>query len=159
MSTDRARRVEVPSDLPSDPDLTGAHYTSAFELPTPTARSWTPEQWARAVFEGAPLALRGVLLTGWTAVLRLRLGPRPSPKHILGRPIAAADADSITVTARSRLITAHNIVLVRDASVVWTTVVRFERPITRPIWGAAAPIHHLTIPWLLQRARRDAPSA
>ncbi|MFI6984415.1 hypothetical protein ACIBSV_38300 [Embleya sp. NPDC050154] len=80
------------------------------------------------MFEGAPLALRGVLLTGWTAVLRLRLGPRPSPKHILGWPIAAADADSITVTARSRLITAHNIVLVRDVSVVWTTVVRFERP-------------------------------
>ncbi|WP_439680132.1 DUF2867 domain-containing protein [Embleya sp. MST-111070] len=161
----RVRRIVVPdvaapgaessgAGLPGA-GLPGAEYASAFELGTATARARTPEQWARAVFEGSPAVFRGMLLIGWTLVLGLRLGPRPSPTHVLGWSIATSDADSCTVTASSRLVTAHNTLLVRDDGVVWITRVRHERRIGRVVWGAIAPIHHLTVPWLLRRASRS----
>jgi hypothetical protein len=92
---------------------------------------------------------------GWTRVLGLRLGPKLSPDHILGWTIAESDPESITLAARSRLITARNIVLVRADEVVWVTRVHFNRRAARPVWTAAAPLHHLTIPWFLLRADRS----
>ncbi|MFE3203493.1 DUF2867 domain-containing protein [Embleya sp. NPDC059237] len=156
----RVRRIEVPDVAAlgaesSGAELPGAEYASAFELGTATARARTPEQWARAAFEGSPAVFRGMLLIGWTLVLGLRLGPRPSPTHVLGWSIATSDADSCTVTASSHMITARNTLLVRDDAVVWITRVRHERRIGRVVWGAIAPIHHLTVPWILRRASRS----
>ncbi|WP_331766696.1 DUF2867 domain-containing protein [Embleya sp. NBC_00896] len=155
MSSAHARRVEVPPAIGADEEFAGSDYASAFELAVPEAGFRTPEQWARAVFEGAPLVLRWMVTLGWTVVLRLRLGPRRSPEHILGWRIADSGAGSITLTSRSRLITAHNVVVVRDSSVVWVTFVRFDRRIARPVWAVVAPVHHLTIPYLLRRAHRS----
>ena len=54
--------------------------------------------------------------------------------------------------AGSPLLKAQNIVAVGDDVVVWVTEVRFESPLGRVLWGLAAPVHHLTIPFLLTRA-------
>ncbi|MFC1410088.1 hypothetical protein ACEZCY_12535 [Streptacidiphilus sp. N1-12] len=102
----RARRIEVPGEIPGG-GLPDADYASAFELTTPDARALTPAQWARGAFEGAPAPLRPVLLLGWTLVLGLRLGPRPSPDHVLGWPIRDAGPDSVTLEADSRLLAAR----------------------------------------------------
>jgi hypothetical protein len=154
MSTARVRRVEVPSAIDAGDGLTAADYASAFALTTSDAGALTAEQWARATWEGAPGFVRWVLRTGWTLVLGLRLGPRTSPKHILGWPIAASDPTSIALQACSRVITARNIVSVNDGGVTWITIVRFDRALARPMWAMTAPIHHLMIPYLLTRASR-----
>jgi hypothetical protein len=152
MSTAHARRVEVPEGIRASDALGEPDYSSAFELQTQHAHALTAEQWARATWEGAPTLLRWFLVTGWTLVLGLRLGPRPSPQHVLGWLISASDSDSITLQAHSRLLAAHNVVLVNDSSVIWTTIVHFNRPIARTAWALAKPIHHIVIPYLLKRA-------
>lgn len=154
MTTARVRRVEVPQVVPGGEDLTDSDYVSAFELTAPRARARTPEEWARATFEGAPAPLRWLLVGGWTLVLGLRLGPRTSPAHVLGWPVPDSGPDSITLAAASRLLAAHNVVVVDEARVVWVTSVRFHGRVGRAVWAVAAPVHHLAVPFLLGRANR-----
>ncbi|AEM84713.1 DUF2867 domain-containing protein [Streptomyces violaceusniger] len=158
-ATPRARRAAVPGALAARDDLTGAHYASAFALPVPRAGALTAEQWVRAVFEGTPAPLRRFLVLGWTLGLGLRLGPRTSPRHVLGWAVSDAADHSLTLTARSSLVLTHNVVAVEDARVLWATFVRFDRPVGRPLWALAAPVHHRPVPRLLRRAARDAASA
>jgi hypothetical protein len=47
-----------------------------------SAKPRSPAQWARAIFEDAPVAMRWFLLLGWRAGLGLRLGPVHSPAHV-----------------------------------------------------------------------------
>ncbi|MEU4997061.1 DUF2867 domain-containing protein [Streptomyces sp. NPDC086554] len=156
MSTPRARRVEVPQSLRSSEIFKDSNYASAFELATPDARSRTPEQWGRTTFEGAPALLQRVLRLGWTLVLGLRMGGRSEPGHVLGWLISDSGSESMTLESHSGLVATYNVVEVTDASVVWATSVRFNRRFSRVIWGMAAPVHHLAVPYLLKRASRSA---
>jgi hypothetical protein len=59
----RARRVAAALETratDNQPD-----YRDAFEVPTSSTDTRTPEQWARAVFESAPSPVRWFLLLGW----------------------------------------------------------------------------------------------
>jgi hypothetical protein len=149
-------RVAVAPDVLAG--LPGAQYSLAFELSDPVARSRTPEVWARAVFEGAPPLWRWVLTLGWRFGLGLRLGPIPSRWHVQGWPIVSSEAQSITLAAQSRWLSARAVFVVSDDSVTWVTLVRYDRPLGRVLWRAAAPIHHLTVPPLLRRAARVRPT-
>jgi hypothetical protein len=121
------------------------------------------------VFEGAPGLLRPVLVAAWSVGLGLRLGPRTSAGHVLGWEIAHADAGTVVLHAGSRLLDAWNVVVAPGADgaadgaeggadggadLVWATFVRFDRPAGRLLWAAAAPVHHLVLPYLLRRAGR-----
>ncbi|MCF3101293.1 DUF2867 domain-containing protein [Streptomyces roseoverticillatus] len=152
MTTSRVRRVRVPRDAPGVGAFTAPGYASAFELTAPGTPSLTPEQWARTAFEGAPGALRRLLVTSWSGILGLGLGPRPSPRHVLGWLVSESGPGSVTLEARSRLMTARNVIGVDGTKVVWTTLVRFEQRMGRLVWSAAAPVHHAVIPCLLTRA-------
>ena len=127
-------------------------YTAAFELvlPQPTTRS--PEDWARAVFEGAPMALRRFIRAGWRFPLGFQLGPPGSPAHVLGSRIISADRTMIVLEQRSSLMTAHNIVFVERTRIVWTTLVRYQHPLARPLWSVSTALHHRILPRLLTRA-------
>lgn len=152
----RVHRIEVPRRITREAGFAAFDYASAFELASSGAPSRAPESWARAVFEDAPRLLRWVLLRGWRLGLGLRLGPRPSPGHVLGWAVSDAGPDTVTLGARSGLIDARNIILVEDSRVVWVTLVRFERRPGGLLWAAAAPVHHLTVPYLVRRAARRA---
>jgi hypothetical protein len=149
------QRVDVP-DRVADADPSGrSDYASAFRLSTARARNRTPELWARAVFEQAPALLRPILVFGWRVGLGLRLGPRPSPGFVLGWSVRSAGPDTVTLGAESRLLRAQNLVVVDESSVTWVTLVRFERPLARPIWAVTSVVHHRVIPYLLGRAARS----
>jgi hypothetical protein len=152
MASVGARRVEVPVEIRARHDGPASGYASAFELPIGARRFLTPEQWARATFEGAPALLRVFLTTSWRYGLGLRLGARASPDHVLGWPISSSGSDSITLEARSRLMVAQNIVVVSDPTVVLVTLVQFNRRAGRALWAVATPVHVRVIPHLLQRA-------
>jgi hypothetical protein len=147
-----ARRVEVPVEIQTRHDAPRSDYASAFELPIGARRFLTPEQWARATFEGAPAFLRVFLAAAWKYGLGLRLGTRASPDHVLGWLISSSGSDSITLHARSRLMVAQNIVAVSDSTVVLVTLVQFDRRAGRALWAVATPVHNRVIPYLLQRA-------
>jgi hypothetical protein len=152
--TGQARRIDLPGALAHSDE----GYASAFALATPRARAMTSEQWARAVFEQGPAPLRSFVEVGWRALLGLRLGPRHSPGHVAGWTIAAVDErpDTVTLTAESRLLRARNVVAVDEGVVEWVTTVQFDRRLGRIAWTLAAPVHSVTIPYLLTRAERAA---
>jgi hypothetical protein len=147
-----AHRVEVPDEIAARPDLPQSGYASAFELPIGARKFLTPEQWARATFEGAPALLRVFLELAWKYGLGLRLGAPTSPDHVLGWLISSSGSGSITLEARGRLMVAHNIVAVSDSAVVLVTLVHFNRRAGRVLWGGATPVHNRVIPYLLGRA-------
>ncbi len=154
MPTHRARRVDVAAGVATDGGA--ADYASSFAVCVPDAGGRSAQEWARAVFEGAPVVLRWFLILGWKVVLRLRLGPPKSPDHVLGWQIAStpqtAEPQTTTLRAASSLVTAHKVLVVDDARVTVTTVVRYERPWARLVWSAIAPVHHRLEPLLLTRA-------
>jgi len=112
------------------------------------------EQWALAVWEGAPRIVRWFLRFGWRFFLGLRLGPPGSPTHVLGWRIVDDCRDMVTLQAPSVLIAGHNVVIVQESSVLWTTLVRYERPIARPIWRLIELVHRIVLPYTLTRASK-----
>jgi hypothetical protein len=158
------RRVEVPAQIAATFARSTANYAVAFALTEPGVESRTPLQWARAVFEDAPAALRWFVVFGWRHVLGLRLGPRPSDGHVLGWAISGGDLveGSVALTAQSPFLRASNIVAVEETTVTWVTLVHYSGAAARPLWAIARPIHRLTIPYRLGRAadamRQDAGS-
>ncbi|MEV0282014.1 hypothetical protein AB0I22_37335 [Streptomyces sp. NPDC050610] len=112
----------------------------------------SPEQWARSVFEGAPGVVRWFLVTGWRSALRLRLGPRPAPTHVLGWRIVTMATDVIVLELTSALMTARLVLRSEGVRVVLTTFVRYEHRAARAIWSCAAPTHRRIVPYLLRRA-------
>lgn len=156
MRAGRARRVEVPEELPRGLAAVAYDYVSVFELSTPTPQVLTPEQWARATWETAPRLVRLLMAVGWRFVLGLRLGPTGSPRYVLGWLIAASDERSIVVEASSPLISTRNALVVDGVGVRWFTAVRFDGRGAAPLWSLVAPVHHALIPYLLTGASRSA---
>ena len=144
----RARRVAatVGDHAPA------SDYADSFTVSGPEGR--TAEQWARATFEGAARPVRWVLVLGWRVVLGLRLGPRPSPDHVLGWQIIDNSPDEIRLELRSPATTARLVVHVDGARVQLTTLVDHERRRSRPLWAVLAPVHRQFVPYLLTRAAR-----
>jgi hypothetical protein len=111
------------------------------------------EQWARSTFEDAPAALLALILAGWTAGLGLKLGPRPSPDHVLGWKITKRTPQLVLFSVRARMIGHAQFVLQTESSrVLLTNFVRYETPWARPLWATVQPLHHLIIPYLLTHA-------
>ena len=150
----RVQRVEVPAQIADSAEYSTANYAAAWALTTQAAEQRTALQWARAVFEDAPVVIRWCIIFGWTRVLGLQLGPRTSDDHVLGWAVSDGDleADSTALTAASRLLRASNIVTVESSRVTWVTLVHYSHAAARPLWALARPVHHLTIRFLLARA-------
>jgi hypothetical protein len=144
-----AHRVAVAETF--DP-LGRSDYASAFDVARRAEDDRSPEQWARAAFEGAPAALRAFIAVGWRYGLGFRLGPRASTAHVLGWKIVSSTPDAIVLDLQSPLATAQKVVRVQTARVVMTTFVRYERLAGRALWSAVTPVHHRTEPYLLGRA-------
>jgi hypothetical protein len=149
-----AHVIEVPEAIRSREDLAGADRTITFELAVDDVQSMSAEQWARATWEGAPTIVRWFLKLGWRVILGLQLAPGRSPTHVLGWRMLDAHPDTVTLQARSALINGHNVVIVQESTVLWTTLVRYERPIARPIWRLVELVHRIVLPYTLTHARK-----
>ena len=145
-------RRSVPEVVRSIDPLTDPDYTDAFEADTSGAKPRSPEQWARAIFEGAPAAMRWFLVSGWRAVLGLRLGPLHSPDHILGWHILDRAANSVTLELRSWFLTCHLVFWLDGTTLVFATSVRYERRIGAVVWPPVSVIHRRAVPYVLRHA-------
>src|SRR5690242_177666 len=92
------------TDLPHRPASIACAY--AIEVAAGDTRS--SEEWARQLWEDAPRGLRWFMTMGWRLVLRLRLGPRYSPDHILGWSITERRLEQTVCQAQSSFLTAYN---------------------------------------------------
>ena len=154
MTRSHAHLVEVPETIRSREDLAGADRAITYELAADDARSMSAEQWARANWEDAPTIIRWFLTLGWRFVLGLRLAPGRSPTNVLGWRITDDHPDTLTLQARSALITGHNVVVVQESTLLWTTLVRYEQPIARPIWRLVELVHRIVLPYTLTHATK-----
>ncbi len=150
-----AGRIEVSDQSRGLDTLTDPDYAISFGLPVKRADVRTAAGWAQACFEHTSRPVLWFLVGGWRFGLGLRLGPRPSTRHVLGWRIVTSAPEFVILEVRSRLMTAHNLVEVLDGRVVLTTFVRYEHPAARPLWSAAALVHRLSVPRLLNHARMN----
>jgi hypothetical protein len=146
----RAVRVhDVPADLRA---LAAPHdYVDMFAVTTPQAGEATAEQWARATIESASSLGR---FLAWRAVCELRLGPNDA-EHIGGWRIVDRGGGWIRLPASSWFMSAQMLFHIEGDRVAFVTLVRYDRPIGRPIWTAASNVHRAAAPgFLLGGVRR-----
>jgi hypothetical protein len=99
-----------------------------------------------------PRPVRWFLLAGWRTVLSLRLGPYPSPEHVLGWRIVEGAPDSITLELRSWLMTARQMFRTEQSRVTQATLVRYERRIAAVLWPPVSILHRQIVPRCLRAA-------
>jgi hypothetical protein len=141
--------------VPSEP-LAGHEmhdYADCFEVPLSAADERTAEQVFRAGLEGAPPALRRIIVAAHRHVLRFRLGPASSPTHVLGWQIISNEPDAIRLEASGPL--ARGVLVAQRSpasSAVLHTFVYYRRAHARAIWAFTAPVHRAIARYLLKRA-------
>jgi hypothetical protein len=151
--TDRAGRVRLASPAAGSAAAPQEHdFACAYQVGIAPDDNRSSEQWARAVWEGAPAPLRWFMLAGWRLVLGLRLGPRHSPDHILGWRIVGRGPGETVCQLHSGFLTAQNVFRKVDGTFVWSTFVTFKRPMARIIWPPVSLLHRLLARIALHRA-------
>jgi hypothetical protein len=129
-----------------------ADFACAYEIAVAANDRRSPEQWARAAWEGSPAVLRWFMLAGWRLVLGLRLGPRSSPDHILGWRIVERGPDETVCQLNSGFLNAYNTFRSVDGRFIWSTFVRYERPVARLLWPPVSLLHRRLVRVRLRRA-------
>jgi Protein of unknown function (DUF2867) len=148
----RVRRIDLPAGI--DTSLTSVDYHDTFTVQVGDGASHSAERWIREVFEGAPAPVRSFLWLGWS-MFGARLGPCPSPTHVMGWRIEENLPDHIRLVVEWAVGLRANLVLRTHASTVTlATFVRHHRWASRILWTAVVPVHHLTLRYLLARAAR-----
>jgi hypothetical protein len=162
----RAHRVPVATEEP----LIGTDrydYADAFEIRLAEPDPRSAEEFARSALEGAPWWMRRTVLLVHRYVLRVRLGPRSSPDHILGWKIQTSEPDVLQLVAESALL-GRGAIIGRSPDPsrrVITTYLFHTRPaLARAVWKFVGPLHRRVAPDLLNRAaarstRDDHPTA
>jgi hypothetical protein len=127
-------------------------YNDSFVAEIDPEDDLSPEQLARAVFEGAPRPVRLFLVLGFRYGLGLKFGPRDSPEHVLGWAIIDREPDWITIESRSWMLTSRLVFRTEESQVSVSTFVRYDSPIAKVIWPPVSLLHCQIVPRLLRHA-------
>lgn len=143
---------EVPEDVRSLITLTDPDYVDLFTITTDwRAADHTPEEWARAVLEQAPVA-RDNARRLWR-LLGLRLGAPGSAAHVQGWRIAERGADWIRLETASWYLTGQAVCLVRDDQASLSLSLHYDvRPVAAAVWALVARPHQRAVPTMLRQA-------
>lgn len=150
----RVRQIAVPAAARSLSTLSHIDYEDAFLVETDALRQHTAEEWARAVLEGAPLKVRGKLLSGWSA-LGLKLDCARSRSSVLGWPIRESNPDLVLLGAESRVGMPAQLLFKREPdALLFATFVQQDNRVARALWAATEPAHGPIVRQILEGARR-----
>jgi len=146
----RVRRIAVPPTARALSTLADIDYADAFLVETGTASS--PEQCARAVLDGAPLAVRANLQFGWSAIgLRPAIGR--ARKSILGWEIRASTPEFVLLGRDSLIGMPGELLFKRERdAVLFCTFVQHKTMVARPTWAAIESSHLRIVGDLLEQA-------
>ena len=134
-------------------------YQDLFEIEMAGARSRAAEDWLRAMLEGAPLRLRGMLYSTWLA-LGLKLGPPWSEQRVLGWDVRRRTPDLVLVGADSRIGMPAELRFERHRdSLSIATLIQQDNPVARSLWARVEPQHRRVVPHVLGQVARRAPAA
>jgi hypothetical protein len=146
----QAVAVTPPTQVRRLAGLDPVDYHDAFAVTTPVRR--TPEEWARLGLEGAPQALRGLIVAVQKTLLGLRLAPVGSPDQVLGWEILQNGPEDLVLGVEGGIATPRIVVSNLPGQVVVTTLIRFDRAGAGVVWAVVAPIHRAVVRYLLDRA-------
>lgn len=130
-----------------DLDALQSNYIDLFVATVDDATQATAESWARAAMQGASAAGR---FLAWRALCNLRLGPQSSPNYIAGWRIVERDDRWIRVQADSWFMTVNIVFLAEGRQVFFATLIRYDNPMGRLIWGTVSVVHRRIAPDFLR---------
>jgi hypothetical protein len=144
-------RVVVSEPVPA---TFGHHdYADAFTVVRRPDDHRDAEQWARDCLDGAPRAFTAVVPILWRRVVGFRMGPRPSPEHVLGWQVIGTTPETIELRTHGWQASAGVVIRVRERTVRFTTYFRYERRFPgRITWFVLGPVHRFFVPRLLRWA-------
>ena len=149
-TTPTVTQISLPADARALSTLPRIDYADAFKVTT--VLDITPEQWVRAMLQGAPARVRARLWLGWTA-LGLRLGPPWSAQRVLGWNVKHSDPSFVLLTADSWLGLRGRLLLRREPDgLLFATFVQLGNPAVRTLWDAITPHHQHVVSSLLRHA-------
>jgi hypothetical protein len=152
-SSGGVRAIAVPPAARALSTLPRIDYADAFLVET-GPRTRTPVQWARAMVEDAPIAMRHALRPAWFA-LGLKLGSARSDRTVRGWETRRSTEDFTLFGADSRYGMPAELLFKReDHTLLFATFVQHENAFARALWAAIAPGHRLVVRYLLEQARR-----
>lgn len=125
-------------------------YEDCFLVSIETDR--TAEEWARAMIEGAPQALRDRLRRGWM-MLGLRHGPAAAPDRVLGWEIRRNVPDVLMLGADSWIGMPGELLFKREPDgLLFATFIQQSNPLAKLVWGRIASEHRRIVSEMLERA-------
>ncbi|MEV5649463.1 hypothetical protein AB0L57_14545 [Nocardia sp. NPDC052254] len=149
------RQQGISDDLLALSTLTDVVYIDCHVLETPVATTRTAEQWARAIMEEVPEAVRATLTAAWAGI-GLDLTPG-APGTVAGWRITIAAPECVVLRADSGLdFHGELVVEVGDGTVRIATFVAMRGTRAPDAWFPVVPGHLAFVRSLLERAGRSA---
>jgi hypothetical protein len=143
-------QVQLPADARALSILSRIDYEDAFRIETGVER--TADQWARAVFNDAPVAMRARLLSGW-AGLGLKLAEPWSAGHVLGWKVRQTSPNVLLLAADSILgLHAELLFRTEPRGLLFATLIKQDNPAARAVWARITFTHQKVVYSLLDDA-------
>jgi hypothetical protein len=149
---DRVRQIPVPAAARALSTLSHIDYADAFLVEIRSARDRTPEQWARATLDQAPISMRTKLRSGWSAI-GLKLDTGGSARSVLGWQVRRSTPEFVLLGADSRIgMPGELLFQLQQHALLFATFVEHANPIARAIWAAVKPVHVPVVREVLEQA-------
>jgi hypothetical protein len=155
-STGKVRQLELPPVARALTTLPRVDYSDAFLVESGSTQNWSAEQWARAVLEDAPVAMKTNLLLGWSAI-----GLKSTTRRcVLGWEIRVSTLDFVLLGRDSLIGMPGELLFMREPeALLFATFVHHANHIARMVWAAVEPAHVRIVRQVLEQASRRCPGA
>jgi hypothetical protein len=159
--TGAVRQVDLPSSARTLSTLARIDYCDAFVFDAGSTHVESAEELIREILEGAPLAVRTQLLSGWSAIgLKVSKSSGPS---VLGWEVRRSVPDHVLLGADSRIGMPGELLLKKDplekdllekdqSTLLFATFVAQRNPLARALWAVVEPVHVRVVRDLLDHA-------
>jgi hypothetical protein len=141
---------QVPDAVRSRSTIADPDYVDLFTITTPPTTTTSPEKWARAVLEEAPVSRRNARFL-WR-LMGLRLGPRHSADCVQGWKIAACENDWLRLATGSWYMSAEAVCSVEDGRLSFSLSLHYERSVAALVWALVSGPHQRAVPAMLRQA-------
>ena len=138
--TAEVRQVDLPSSARALSTLARVDYCDAFLFDVGATHDESAEDLIREILEGAPLAVRTQLLSGWSAI-GLKVG-NTSERSVLGWEVRRTVPDHVLLGAESRIGMPGELLLKKeDDALLFATFVAQRNLVARAVWAITEPVH------------------
>jgi hypothetical protein len=151
--TAEVRQMDLPSSARALSTLARIDYCDAFLFDVGSTHDESAEELIREILEGAPLAVRTQLLSGWSAI-GLKVG-NTSERSVLGWEVRRTVPDHVLLGAESRIGMPGELLLKKEGdALLFATFVAQRNLIARAVWAVTEPVHVRVVRDILDQASR-----